>query len=104
MNLKIPNTCPSCESRLKVAELVCDTCQTTVSGYFSLPVFMQLSPKEQEFVLQFFLHSGSLKEMAKQIGVSYPTLRNQLDDMIEKTMQLKKQYDDENNSTSTQSI
>lgn len=97
MNLKIPNICPSCESRLKVSELVCDECQTKVSGSFPLPVFMQLSPKEQEFVLQFFLHSGSLKEMAKQVGVSYPTLRNQLDDMIEKTVQLKKRYDDENN-------
>ncbi|PJR03814.1 DUF2089 family protein [Avrilella dinanensis] len=104
MNLKIPNTCPSCESRLKVSELVCDECQTKVSGNFPLPVFMQLSPKEQEFVLQFFLHSGSLKEMAKQIGVSYPTLRNQLDDMIEKTIQLKKQYDDENNSAPTQPV
>ncbi|MEG1377589.1 MAG: DUF2089 family protein, partial [Myroides sp.] len=31
----------------------------------------------------FFLTSGSLKEMASQLGISYPTVRNQLDDMIQ---------------------
>ena len=96
MKLRIPNICPSCESRLRVSELVCENCETKVSGNFSLPVFMQLTPKEQEFVLQFFLYSGSLKEMAKQVGVSYPTLRNQLDDMIEKINQLQKEYTYEN--------
>jgi len=43
---------------------------------------MRLDREEQEFILQFFLSSGSLKEMSAQTGKSYPTVRNRLDDMI----------------------
>ena len=43
-----------------------------------------LSPEDQEFVLQFVKASGSLKQMAKLLDVSYPTVRNRLDDIIGK--------------------
>ena len=43
-----------------------------------------MSEKEQQFVLDFVKSSGSLKDMAKNIGVSYPTVRNMLDDIIDK--------------------
>ena len=45
---------------------------------------MRLEPEEQEFVLEFLLNSGSLKEMANKMGKSYPTVRNKLDELIEK--------------------
>lgn len=45
---------------------------------------MQLTIDEQEFVLNFLKYSGSLKEMANQMGKSYPTVRNILDDLIHK--------------------
>jgi hypothetical protein len=48
---------------------------------------MRLPAEEQAFILQFFLTSGSLKEMASQMGISYPTVRNRLDDLIEKVKQ-----------------
>ena len=50
----------------------------------ALPLLARLSEKEQQFVLDFVKSSGSLKDMAKNIGVSYPTVRNILDDLIEK--------------------
>ncbi|PZO31070.1 MAG: hypothetical protein DCE86_09315, partial [Flavobacteriaceae bacterium] len=56
---------------------------------YSLPFYLQLSEEEQNFILQFFLSSGSLKEMAVQMGNSYPTVRNKLDDIIEKIKKLK---------------
>lgn len=83
MKNKLPTYCPSCENILSVSQLTCSNCHTVVNGHYPLPVFLKLSPKEQEFILQFFLTSGSLKEMAAQLGVSYPTVRNQLDDMIQ---------------------
>jgi len=83
MKAKLPTQCPSCENLLSVSQLLCEHCITTVQGNYPLPIFLKLSPKEQEFILQFFLASGSLKEMAAQLGVSYPTVRNQLDDMIQ---------------------
>jgi len=53
-----------------------------------MPVFMQFSAEEQEFFMAFLLCSGSLKEMATQMGKSYPTVRNKLDDLIVKIKKL----------------
>jgi len=50
---------------------------------------IEISEEEQNFILQFFLSSGSLKEMALQMGNSYPTVRNKLDDIIQKITVLK---------------
>ena len=84
MQAKLPVQCPSCQNTLLVAQLSCNVCQTTVSGSFNLPVLLKLSDEEQHFVLQFILSSGSLKEMAQQMNISYPTIRNKLDDIIQK--------------------
>lgn len=81
---KLPVVCPSCEKSLAVSELSCTNCDTMISGNFSLPVFLQLQADEQEFILAFVMSGGSLKKMAKQLQKSYPTVRNVLDDLIEK--------------------
>jgi hypothetical protein len=86
---KFPNICPSCYTKLDVSKLTCSSCYTEVSGKFTLPIWTQLSLEEQDFVLQFLLNSGSLKEMANQLGKSYPTVRNKLDDLIDKLLDLK---------------
>jgi len=49
---------------------------------------MKLSREEQDFILNFFLSSGSIKEMAKQAEISYPTMRNKMDDLIFKIKEL----------------
>lgn len=89
MNPKLPVSCPSCESQLSVAELSCPACNTKVSGHYLLPLLLQIPEEEQQFILDFFLSSGSLKEMAIQMGKSYPTVRNKLDDIIEKIKSLQ---------------
>jgi hypothetical protein len=85
---KLPIACPSCSGSLHVSRLSCPSCATEVSGNYPLPVLMRLASEEQAFILQFFLTSGSLKEMASQMSISYPTVRNRLDDLIEKIKQL----------------
>jgi hypothetical protein len=62
----------------------CDRCSTEVHGQFKLPVLAELSAEEQAFILNFVKNSGSLKEMAKQLKLSYPSVRNLLDEIIEK--------------------
>jgi len=86
---KLPVNCPSCENVLKVTELTCTNCETQVIGNYGLPTLLLLSLDEQEFVLQFLLNSGSLKEMAMQMGKSYPTVRNKLDDLISNIKELE---------------
>lgn len=84
MHPKLPIHCPSCENSLSATQLTCNNCSTSVSGNYPLPMLLQLTAEEQNFVVQFFLSSGSLKEMASQMGNSYPTVRNKLDDIISK--------------------
>jgi hypothetical protein len=62
----------------------CENCGTEVSGSYDLPVIDRLSTDEQEFVLHFVKSSGSLKDMSKLLGLSYPTVRNLLDEIIKK--------------------
>jgi hypothetical protein len=89
MKKTLPVICPSCNSGLKVNSLHCEECETTISGLFELPVLLQLSPQEQDFILNFVISSGSLKVMATQLKLSYPTVRNMLDDLIDKIKKLR---------------
>ena len=89
--MKLPISCPSCESSLNVSQLTCNNCQTTVNGDYELPLYLKLPREDQEFILNFFLSSGSIKEIAKQAGLSYPTMRNKMDDLIDTIHQLKTQ-------------
>lgn len=87
--MKLPVNCPSCMNQLEVTKLSCKVCETAVIGRYKLPVYTQLDDDEQEFIIQFLLNSGSLKEMANQMNRSYPTVRNKLDDLIAKINKLK---------------
>ncbi len=86
---RLPITCPSCDGKLVIGELSCEKCATKVSGSFEMPALMSLSSDELEFVLNFVKSSGSLKTMASQMDLSYPTVRNLLDDIIEKLKNLE---------------
>lgn len=89
MKKNLPVICPSCTSGLKVNSLHCENCETTISGLFELPILLKLSIKEQDLILNFVISSGSLKVMAQKLKLSYPTVRNMLDDLINKIKSLK---------------
>ncbi len=80
----LPVICPACKSRLKVKRLECQHCLTQIDGTYELPPLAQLSDADQLFLLEFVKASGSLKEMAKLLKLSYPTVRNRLDEIIER--------------------
>jgi hypothetical protein len=44
----------------------------------------ELGEEDWQFIKRFVLASGSLKELAAQYGISYPTVRLRLDRLIEK--------------------
>ncbi len=79
-----PTVCPSCGGTLKVKSLHCAQCDTTISGQFEVHPILCLTAEEQQFVMAFIRCSGSLKQMAADMGLSYPTVRNILDDIITK--------------------
>ena len=86
----MPAICPSCGEALAVRRLACSACDTAVEGCFALPVLARLTPEDQEFLLRLVKSSGSLKDLAKAYGVSYPTVRNRLDSLIARIHELEK--------------
>lgn len=74
--------CPACRDQLVVTRLTCPGCGLHLDGQFELPLLLGLKPAELEFVVRFVRASGSLKEMAKLEGQSYPTIRSRLNELI----------------------
>jgi hypothetical protein len=88
----LPTQCPSCGFQLSINRLVCEACSTVVQGDYSLPAFARLTAEEQLLCINFIKTGGSLKELARIYGISYPTIRNHIDTLIEK---LKKMENEE---------
>lgn len=86
---RFPVTCPACGSDMKVKSLACEHCQTTIEGRFDIPVLCRLEAGEQQFLLEYIKNNGSLKEMAKVMNLSYPSVRNRLDDIISRIQKLE---------------
>ena len=80
---ELSTRCPYCFAQMAVKTLLCQTCSTEVKSDFGSPKFLELSPDQQKFAIEFILASGSLKEMSKILDVSYPTVRAKLDRIIE---------------------
>lgn len=81
---RLPERCPSCSAGLRIRRLECSSCGTALEGDFELPALLSLSADDLEFVTAFVRTSGSLKEMARLEGQSYPTIRNRLNQIIER--------------------
>ena len=74
--------CPICSEQLKVVRLECDSCGTRMEGSFSLGRFHALSPDQIEFLETFIRARGNFKDIERELGISYPTVRSRLDAMI----------------------
>lgn len=83
MKRKVLGRCPVCYEALSVTRLHCDNCGTTIEGDFDVCKFCQLSPELKEFIEVFIRSRGNIKEVERELGVSYPTVRNRLDTVIE---------------------
>ena len=90
----LPAICPSCNSQLNVKSLICEQCQTEIQGQYELPTLARLSVDDQSFILEFIKASGSLKQMAGLLRLSYPTVRNRLDEIIERIKLAEKSKED----------
>jgi hypothetical protein len=76
------STCPVCSSELAVTRLHCRSCGTTLEGDFSVGRFGRLN-REQLALLESFLRSrGNLREMERELGISYPTVRGRVEALV----------------------
>lgn len=75
-------TCPVCTSELTITRLHCRSCGTALEGEFGVGRFGRLD-REQMSLLESFLRSrGNLKEMERELGISYPTVRGRVDALV----------------------
>lgn len=81
---KIISRCPVCNHELTVARLKCDSCDTVIENSFKLSKFDYLSDEELYFTETFIRCRGNIKEVEKELGISYPTVRSKLDSIIKK--------------------
>lgn len=76
------STCPVCSGELAVTRLHCRSCGTTLEGEFSVGRFGRLT-REQLVLLESFLRSrGNLRDMERELGISYPTVRSRVEALI----------------------
>jgi hypothetical protein len=76
------STCPVCSRELNVTRLRCGECGTTIEGEFSVGRFGRLN-REQLAMLESFLRSrGNLREMERELGISYPTVRGRVEALV----------------------
>ncbi len=75
--------CPVCGHGMEINKLHCNYCDTSIEGKFSLCKFCKLKDEQKFFVEVFIKNRGNIKEIEKELGISYPTVRNKLEDVIE---------------------
>jgi hypothetical protein len=93
----LPNVCPFCGGELYVTHVYCRECDTNIEGRFVVGIFSQLKPEQLAFVENFVTRlepeqlsfvetfvrcEGKIKSMEAEMGLSYPTIRNRLNEVI----------------------
>ena len=74
--------CPVCKNELTVTRLHCSSCDTVVEGRFTAGHFANLTAEQLDFIVTFVRVEGKLNRMEGELGLSYPTIRNRLHDVI----------------------
>lgn len=82
INYQAPSQCPVCGHSLNISKLTCTHCSTTIEGQFSNCKFCQLPSEQLEFIEVFIKCRGSIKDVEKELGISYPTVRGRLEGVI----------------------
>src|SRR5688572_6635578 len=80
---KILEQCPTCGSELEVTRLNCTSCETVILGRYETCRFCRLAPESLQFLETFVRNRGNVKEMERELGISYWTIRSRLTDLIE---------------------
>ena len=80
---QVPTACPVCHDELIVTRLACRNCGTALEGRFSLEKIFQLTPEQLHFVEVFLRSEGKLNRVQDELGLSYPTVRSRLEEVIQ---------------------
>lgn len=82
MAYKIITKCPICNSNLLIERLKCSKCGTVIENQFELSKLSYLNNEQLKFIEVFLECRGNIKDVEKELGISYPTVRSKLDEVI----------------------
>jgi len=74
--------CPVCGEKMIVRKIECPHCGTIIESNFELCKYCYLSKEQRELLEVFIKTRGNIREMEKELDLSYPTIRNKLDNLI----------------------
>ena len=74
--------CPTCGDLMHVTRLECDACGTAVEGNFFLHSISRLPADSVGFLESFIRNKGVIKDIEVDLGISYPTVKARLDDVV----------------------
>lgn len=80
---KMPFNCPACAQTMVVTSLCCDHCGTEIRGRFAASGLDRLTSDQLAFVETFVRCRGNLKEVERELRISYPTIRTRLDQIVQ---------------------
>ena len=83
MERQAPGLCPICNHKLHVTKLACHHCHTKLEGEFEPCKFCSLNSEQKAFLEVFIKSRGNIKEVERELGISYPTVRSRLDNVLE---------------------
>jgi hypothetical protein len=72
--------CPVCGQSTEVTAIYCRSCDTKIEGHFTLCRFCRLTAEQKSFIETFIKCRGNIKEVEKELGISYPTVKSRLED------------------------
>ena len=79
---KILEKCPTCGGKLTITRLHCHACDTKIESQYETCRFCRLSKESLEFLENFVRNRGNVKEMERELGAAYPTVRSPLNAVI----------------------
>lgn len=77
-----PARCPVCQGELLITHLQCAACGTEVNGAFTLSKLASLPDPHASLIEMFLRVRGNMKEMERDLGLSYPTVRARLEEAL----------------------
>ena len=80
--------CPECRAPMGIQRLACPQGHVVMEGEFEVPTLAGLSLEEQLFVAAFLRCHGSIKRMEELFEISYPTVKNRLNAIVDKLDQV----------------
>lgn len=79
---KVLEECPSCGGEVEITRVSCTLCDTEVTGRFAPCRFCRLPPETALFLEVFVKNRGNVKEMERELGISYWTIRSRINELI----------------------